>query len=133
MQVSHVSEIPEDYQKALDEARTLPQLRRVVQEYREVAVDAVDAVNQMDDDAFVVWRGALAKERRGVFMGEALIDRFGPILMPAVMLQVAAVADRFKVPWGLAYIRLREAGRVTVKNGVATYHEQVTQHQRGDE
>ena len=123
MNVSNISEIPAEYGAALDEARLLRDLLAVVKKYAEVAIDAVHATEKMDDNAFVEWRGALRKERRGEFMGEALMERFGAILMPETMLKVSLVADQFKVPWGLAYNRLREVGRLTIKHGVAIVDE----------
>ena len=119
MQIGQFDEVPEDYAKALDAADTLQALRDTVARYELVAGDAVDAAKSLDDDGFVEWRNALKTERRGEFMGEELVERFGPLLMPEAMLKVTVVANHFKVPWGLAYHRLDETGRLTVKNGRA--------------
>lgn len=120
MIVSHFDEIPEQYREALDKATTLPKLLAAVKLYGEVAIDAVQIVEKMTAADFYDWQAALKKERRGTFMGEADMERFGPLLMPETMVKVSIVADQFKVPWGLAYNRLREVGRLVVKNDVAT-------------
>lgn len=123
MIVSNVDEIPLTYAKALENARTLDHLRTAVRLYGEVAIDAVAVVDQFDADDFVKWRGALQMERRGKFCGEkypeADVRKFLPILMPELMFKITMVAEQFKVPWGLAYNRLKEVGRLKVRNGVA--------------
>ena len=119
MEIRQFDEIPADYAKALDEAVTLADLRATVSRYELVAGDALDTVCAMDDEAFSDWRSALKKERRGKFMGEEAAERFGPILMPEAMLKVTVVASHFGVPWGLAYHRLSDTGRLTVVSGRA--------------
>lgn len=121
MIVSHVDEIPDQYAKALDKAKSRDELLQAVKLYGEVAIDAVEIVEKMDDGAFDDWQAALKKERRGTFMGEAAMERFGPLLMPETMFKVSMVADQFKVPWGLAYNRLVEVKRLVVKDGVAMF------------
>lgn len=123
MIVSNVDEVATNYAKALDDARTLDQLRTAVRLYGEVAMDAVQIVDRFDVDDFMKWRGALAMERRGRFCGdkypESDVKKFLPVIMPEVMFKISIVAEQFKAPWGLAYNRLKEVGRLKVKHGVA--------------
>jgi hypothetical protein len=119
MIVSHVDEIPTDYAKALDAAKTLDDLRTAVKLYGEVAIDAVEAVERMMEDDFEDWRHALAGERKGIFMGEDRMEKFGDILMPGTMMKISIFASQFHVPWGLAYNRLKQVGKLKIKDGVA--------------
>jgi len=121
MKIGYADDIFTDYAKALDDAKTLTALRVTTRLFALVAADAVEVADKMNEGDFEDWEVALRKERGGVFMGEALAERFGALLMPETMLRVSMVADQFKVPWGLAYHRLVEAGRVKVKNNVATF------------
>jgi hypothetical protein len=119
MVVSNIDEIPSQYADALDAANTLQKLREVVRLYREVAIDAVEAADNLSQDDFADWQAALKKERRGRFMGEDAFKRFGAILAPAIMLDIAFMAHELKVPWGLAYNRLLETKQMIIKDGVA--------------
>lgn len=107
--ITYISEQPSDYAKALDRAETLILLKITVSEYKILAEDAYSIVHEMDEQDFSEWRAGLKKERRGKFAGEQFSDKFGPLLMPETMLKASLVAHRFKVPWGLAYIRIRES------------------------
>lgn len=120
MDISYISEIPEEYSKELSAAKTPAALRSVTKKYKLVAADADAIAASMDDETFLQWRKALGMERRGQFMGEENAELFGPILMPEIILKVSMVADQFKAPWGVAYHRLRDAGKLTVSKGVAT-------------
>lgn len=120
MIVGMADEIPEEYARAIDQATTRKDLLSVVMRYGEVAADAVDLVQRMHDEDFEDWRHALKKERKGRFMGEEAFARFGAIILPEVMFKVATVASDYQVPWGLAYHRLKDVGRLTIKDDVAS-------------
>lgn len=123
LKISYASETPEDYAKALNAAETLPALLSAITVYREVAADAYQQAADLDEAGFVAFRNALKKERRGVFSGGKAAKRFGSIMMPEVMMKVSIVAGQFQVPWGCAYIRLRQVGRVKILNGAAQFME----------
>lgn len=120
MKISMFDEIPEQYAKALDKSDTLEKLRGVVAEYELVAGDAVDAVNAFTEQQFAEWRKALTKERRGGYMGEKLVDQFGPVLMPETMLKVSLVASAYKVPWALAYHRMVDTKQISFNGSRAS-------------
>ncbi len=61
----------------------------------------------MSDSDFEVWREGLAKERRGEYAGDDFSYKYGALMMPEVLFKVSVIADRFKVPWGAAYLRMR--------------------------
>lgn len=105
--ITYRSEQPSDYGKALDRAETLVLLKNTVSEYKILAEDAYSIVHEMDEQDFSEWRAGLKKERKQKFAGEKFTNKFGPILMPEEMLQTALVAHRFKISWGLAYIKTR--------------------------
>jgi len=97
-----------DYTKALDQCRTVADLQALVHDYGDVAVDAVPVVDAMTAKDWSAFKRGLRRERQGTFAGDAWVERFGPILMPFPMLKIAAVAEEFKVPFGVAWMRLRE-------------------------
>lgn len=107
--VTYLSEPAEDYQRALDAASDHEDLRSALEEWTWIASDAMDAA-PTDAQDFQEFKAGLAQERRGRFAGEAWAECFGAILMPELMLRVSEVADQFGVPWGCAFLRLREEG-----------------------
>src|SRR5258708_789791 len=110
--ITYISEQPHDYARAIDDASTLISLQSVIAEWRSLAEDAWKIALAMKDSDFADFRAGLRLERRGKFAGEEWNERFADILMPAVMFKVSITANEYKVPWGLAYIRLKETGKL---------------------
>ena len=119
MYIDYISETTADYNKMLDEADTLEKLVKGVTDFKLIANDALKKVSTMDQAAFEDFRGGLAMERKRKFAGEEWNDKYGEIIIPSVIMAVAVVAHQFMVPWGCAYIRMRDAGKLVEKDGVA--------------
>lgn len=111
--ISYVSDQIGDYTTAIHGATTLAHLRDVVAAWKTLCPDAVAVVETMTTkEDFRQWRKGLAKERRGYFAGDEFCNRFGALLMPEVLLKVGMLAAKYCVPWGCAYIRLKETGQL---------------------
>jgi len=115
--VGYVSEQDALWSKMLSAVTSLDELQRLGAGWRAYCADAVGQISKMNADDFDDFQAALRKERRGTFCGEAAMNKFGCIIMPEFLMKVSMVADQFKVPWGLAFIRLKEVGRVAKSNG----------------
>jgi hypothetical protein len=114
--IHYQSDVPTRWCEALDSSLTAERLEETLHEWRELFPDAWDArpTNSVEFDVF---RAGLKKERgskghRRAFAGAEWCERFGAIMLPALLLQVGEVALRFQVPWGTAYIRMQEAKNV---------------------
>lgn len=116
--VTPLCELPQDYMKMLDRADTLFKLKSGISRYEPIAADAVKLVKSMDEKTFVGFRSAMAKERKGQFCGDGWIDLVGTILMPEVIFRIAIVADKFKAPWGVAFLQMNKAGLIHVEDGI---------------
>ena len=116
MKIDYMDEVVPEYGAALDKCATFGDCMSVLDRYRELFPDALAAApkNAIEFDQF---QRGLRKEREGRFAGEQWLERFGAVMMPALAIQVAEVAMRFHVPWGLAFNRLVEAGRVKMVDG----------------
>ena len=119
MQIAWLTEPEKDYAKALDGAQSVEELREAIRPYRLVAQDALDVATRMDAVAFQEFQQGLRRERRGQSNTEAWMERYGAILIPSVMLHVSMLAEQFGAPWGAAYSRLKEVGRIVERKGVA--------------
>lgn len=100
----------ETYDRMLDAAKSRSALLDSLREWTTYAPDALEAAKAMPAADFDEWRKGLASERTGTFAGEDWARRFGAITMPERMLRASMVAQQFQVPWGTAWIRLREEG-----------------------
>ena len=104
----YVAEQQKDYTAGLAECESVADLRALVDEFKPLALDAYEAVHRMTDADWPEWQRGLKSERRGKFAGEAWLKRFGAILLPMPMLNVAMIADQYKVPFGCAWMRCEE-------------------------
>ena len=105
---SLVGEHAKEYADALTHAETLEQLRALVEDYCQLALDAWPIAQALTDDEFQAFRAGLKKERRGQFAGHDWATRFGAILLPWPMFRIALLAEEYKVPFGLAWARYLE-------------------------
>jgi hypothetical protein len=110
--ITFSSDQPTDYGKAIDAALTPEDLRSALLAWKNLAADALAVAETMTAEDFEVFRAGLRKERKGRFAGDEWAIKYGAILMPEVMFKVSMVASQFHVPWGLAYKRLEETGRL---------------------
>ena len=104
--INYLDETDQEYAKALKKVDTLDSLKALMIEYDELVEDATELVNKMslqDFQAFVKNRN---KENKGIYSGD---ETTAVIMMPEKMMEVSMKAIQFKVPFGTAYIRLKEA------------------------
>ncbi len=97
-----------DYTKALTACQNVAEVKALVSEYAELAVDAVPLAEAMTDADWAEFQRGLKSERRGKFAGEDWMHRFGAILMPLPMMTITQIADQYKAPFGVAWFRCRD-------------------------
>ena len=90
--ITHTSDLSADYAAGLRTCADLPSLRAFVRGWRELAPDAAEAVGAMTDDDWPSYQKGLKKESRGKYAGDAWAERYGAILMPALLLRVSMIA-----------------------------------------
>jgi len=120
MQIDYMTEPVPEYAKLIRQATTRAGLKLVTEKFRRIAADADAAVDSMHDNDFSEFRAGLARESRGNFAVEKFAKKWGAILMPEVMFRVSIVAEQYKVPWGCAFVRLRDCGQIKESSGIAT-------------
>lgn len=118
--ITYISEPDRDYVSALDKCKTLAELTHLLEDYGTLFPDALEQLPKNDAE-FKAWRTGLRRERRREFAGEAFMERFGNVLLPDLLMKVGEVAMRFKVPWGCAYLRMKDVGRIRVVDGKSRY------------
>lgn len=115
MQITYISETDKEYVAELGNCISLAELRELLGKYRELVADAIAAIPK-DEDEFAEFRAGLKSERRRIFAGEAWAARYGSIVVPEIMLKISMFATLFRVPWGTAYLRLKEAGQLAIND-----------------
>lgn len=103
------SEIVGAYERDLDSAFTLKKLHVVADKWGELVPDIVDPIKSMSKDDFREWRKCLRTERQGEYSGNAAMEKFGAILLPDYFISASFTSAEYGVPWGCAYIRIRES------------------------
>lgn len=131
IRIGYISETPKDYSVGLSKCKTLAALREHVETYRRVADDAWQIVKDMEQPAFLELLRGLRKERNGEFAGDEWAEKYMDVMLPEILFRVSAVAVQYGTPWGCAYIRLKEAGRIEERNNIAHWIE--PQHQSESE
>lgn len=133
MHIGYLTDVPATYTKAIDGAKNWDELIDAIGPYKLVANDAIQcAIHEAigGTASWIEFSAGLHRERKKRFAGEEWMHRFADILMPAVMFHVSGIAAHFFVPWGLAYLRMKEAGKLKERNGVAEIEPEASQSQR---
>ena len=112
--ITYISEQDTDYASGLKAAQTELGLRTFLDEWTFLAQDACRClVNKFNWEEFAAGRKL---ENSGQYAGDEWNAKYGAILIPEMLLRVSVVAMEFSVPWGCAYIRLRETGTIRETN-----------------
>ena len=122
MTVTYISENDRDYAVSLKKAQTLKALRKHAEDWKFLARDAYEVIATPDFD-FAEFQRGRKLENQDTFAGEEWAVKFGAVLIPELLFRVSIVAMEFGAPWGCAYIRLREMGRIDEQNGYAVWTE----------
>lgn len=106
MEITYATDnVAESYAKAIYSAKNKEELISAIEEFGELAEDALEFAKAND---FEEMKEAIEKERKQIFAGKKYI----PLIIPAKMFKVSLLAHNLKVPFGLAYNRLKEAGKL---------------------
>lgn len=123
MMITYLSEPVADYSKGLNGCASLTELQTFLADWRLLANDALIAAESMNERDWKVYHGGFKSERRGRYAGDAWALKYGAILMPEIMMRVSLVAVHFKTPWGLAYKKCLEHGKIIEQDGIAIWNE----------
>jgi hypothetical protein len=117
VRIDYLTDDPaKEYAEAVFNCDSLAELKKALRprgKWNNVALDAIAVVQAMKKDEWEEFHEGIKSERRGVFAGEEWVERYGAVLMPELMLKASVLARQFKVPWGCAFIQLREHERET--------------------
>jgi hypothetical protein len=113
--INYIDDLSGEYTKEIQLVSTLGELRTHVSNWKPLALDAFNRVNEMDEVRFKSWLTARGLEKKGVFSNN---EDFMIINMPEVMMKISMIANYFKAPEGLAFIRMRELNKLKIKDGI---------------
>lgn len=117
--IHNLSDFPSEYAKELDAPITPAELISMLERWECVASDALALARNMTADDFSEFIVGLRQERNGEFGGEVWAGKYNTITMPIVLFFVAMATSEFAAPWGLTFQRMRDAGRIEIKDGIA--------------
>ena len=121
-QITYYTEDPsKEYVLALRKVKTAKELIAILEYYKPLNPKGLQQAKKMTDkdvvDMHRDWKKA-SKPGLSEKWVDTFVKRFGEVLVPDRLLQTALVAEKFKAPWGTAYIRLKETGKF--KNSEST-------------
>lgn len=119
-QIGPLSEPVQQYVADVGSVKSLGELLQLASKWHALASDAIAIIAAMSHEDFDVYTRGMRQERRGFFAGHAFAEKYAAIQMPEVMFVVAWKAQEYKAPWGMCYIRMRDARMIKETNGVAT-------------
>ena len=108
MKITYYSECDIEYVKAVKNCHSLNELKGIVQEYREIAEDAYQIVQKLDDLLFEQFCKGRNKSKPSL----KWMEMYGASLLPKTILEAGLVSCQFHVPFGTAYIRMKELGQL---------------------
>ena len=109
MKITYYSECDTEYVKAVKNCQSLNELKSIVAEYREICEDAYQAVEKMDDTLFEQFCKGRNKRKPSL----TWMEMYGAILLPKTILEVGLVACQFHIPFGTAYHRMKDMGKIS--------------------
>lgn len=115
LQITYLTEDPaRDYSKAIRKATTLGELKEAIKDFESIAPDALEAAREMSVEDFTEFKKQIKYAARTMpeEWTRKFVDRWGVIVMPSWMIKASMVAEHFHVPWGTAFIRLKEEGKL---------------------
>lgn len=113
VEIGYLSSTDKDYSMALSKVTTLDDLKKLVNFYEPVARDAIEKVKTMSLNDFALFKEDTKKVRRASGKEvERIVDQWGDIFMPKTMMKVSLTAIHFGAPFGTAFIRLKEMGKL---------------------
>ena len=99
------------YIAALDACHSLEDWTAFLGEWEWLLSPRVVAIQrELDKAGFRDFRTGLQQERKKSFAGEAWARRFIDVLLPTRLMVCDDVAERFVVPWVIAWRRLEQTG-----------------------
>lgn len=121
MEITNETDPARDYINAVDNAENLDQLQAGIYPYQKVCDDAYTASLMMNDNAFPQFRAGLVELRLGKSPNNEWYESWAAIALPDVLASCTCVSVFYKIPWGMAYLRLLAAGFIEQNDlGVAS-------------
>ena len=117
--INYLTEPMDDFVKGIDHAIDLQSLREVFDYWEPIANAARNISYAMGDDDFNEFRDGLKMERKNKFAGEHWQNKYSELIMPSVMFIVTMYATEFHATWGAVYIRMKQEGLITERDGIA--------------
>lgn len=110
IRITYTTEICKLYVDGIRKCKTREELEKYVNsKWEELASDALERIKSPEFD-WLQYKKGLAIEKRGEYSGGEWLEKYGAILLPAVIMFIGLKAQHFHAPDGLVFMRACEAG-----------------------
>jgi hypothetical protein len=118
--LSELDNPPETYAAERLAAKTLTELKAVLERWKPLALDAWQTAQTMTEADFAEYQRGVDLERKDIFGGEVWYEKYKSICFPAVLFRVSMSAVEHGAPWNYCYDEYVRQGCITVdKEGIA--------------
>lgn len=108
MEITPYSETDKEYIREVRACKSLSELREITERYKAVAKDAYAITTKMTEPEFVEF----CKLRSKFNPSLKWMEKYGAILLPKILTEVGLVATTYHVPFGVAYLRMKELNKL---------------------
>ena len=123
MDITWLSDFHREYTDELDQCTTLAALKAFLDRWRSFAPDAYAVRERIGELTFIQFRKGLLSERAERYAGDEWAEKYGNIVMPDLFIHVSMAALNFHVPWGAAFLRMKEEGLIVERDGAYFFQE----------
>lgn len=111
--ITYISETAAEYSTELGKIKTLHKLREFIDHWWALCNDAYNIVQGMNAATWKEFKTGWALEKKHEYAGDVWAEKYSAVIMPEILFRVSVVSANFHVPWGTAFIRLKEEGFIT--------------------
>jgi len=104
-EIGYITDICKPYVEGVQKAKTLDELKAAINEWNELAPDAMKQVEAPEFD-WNEFQAGIKQEKRGKYAGDAWAKKYGAVLLPVVIMEIGLVGQGFMVPDGVVFHRL---------------------------
>ena len=111
IQINYNTDLYPQFKDDLNACENLSDYKAVIEKYKYISPDLKQF--RLDTEAEAEeFKAGLKLNRQGIYAGQEWSDRYATLLIPAYILHATVLAHKFEVTWGIAYLKMCEAGAV---------------------
>lgn len=105
MEINYDSELFSSYKEELDLCSSLSDFQNLIFKYSVVSPDLKEVKLETQEE-YSEFLDGYNLEKQKIFSGEDWCSKYASIILPYYIFYAQLLADKYGVPWGVAYLRM---------------------------